>query len=112
VRTLDTIFGWAMIVLGVVHSAATVTMRPANLGTVWFFGAGTAVMMAGLLNVIRVRRNSGFERGSSILANFLIVAMLAGVTIFLYRQLTHNPQVLAAWGVTLIELAFSLRGGR
>jgi hypothetical protein len=110
-KAVDTCFAWAMVVLGIVHSAVTLSMGPVNLGSVWFFSGGAAVIMAGLLNLIRIRR-SGFERGCSILANLLILAMLAGVTWFLIHQLRQNPQVAIAWGITVVELAFSLRGRR
>jgi L-asparagine transporter-like permease len=111
-KILDTCFAWAMVVLGIVHAAATLSMGPIGLGSVWFFSAGTAVIMAGLLNLIRIRRSGGFERGCAILANLLIVAMLAGATWFLFHRLRQNPQVAIAWGITVVELAFSLRGRR
>jgi hypothetical protein len=109
-RTLDKVLAWAMVVFGIIHSSATLTMRPADTGAVWFFSGGAAVIMAGLLNLIRIRHIGAFERGSAILANGLVIAVLAGITWFAFHRLAHEPQVWVAWAITAGELAFSLRG--
>ncbi len=111
-KTLDTVLAWALVVLGVIHCAVTFTIRPFSLGTVWFFSAGAAMIMAGLLNVIRIGAGKGCVRGSAILANALLVAIVAGVVWFVLRRLTHNPQVIIGAVLAVGELLFSLRGSR
>ncbi len=112
-KTLDTVLAWALVVLGVIHCAVTFTIRPFSLGTVWFFSAGAAMIMAGLLNVIRIGSGGkGLVRGSAILANALLVAMVAGVVWFLLHRLTREPQVIIGAVLAVGELLFSLRGRR
>ncbi len=111
-KTLDAVLAWALVVLGVIHCAVTFTIRPFSLGTVWFFSAGAAMIMAGLLNVIRIGAGKGFVRGSAILANALLVAMMAGVMWFVFHRLMREPQVIIGAVLAVGELVFSLRGRR
>lgn len=107
-KTLDKIVAWAQVVLGIVHAAATFSLRPLGLGAVWFFSAGAAFIMAGLMNVNRTRHGDEFTRATSVVANLLAVAICIAVVWFARNRLAHNPQIIAATVLSVTELLFSL----
>jgi len=113
-RLLDEVFAWTLVVLGALHCVVTfVSYFGWRLSTVWFFGSGVALILGGLINVIRVRvGKAAIVRFSSILANVLLAAIAAVVAAFMWRPLRSNPQVPILLIATFGELLFSMRRSR
>jgi hypothetical protein len=108
-KAVDYILAWLMVAMGLLHSASMWHRPgPVTVETVWFFGAGAAVIMGGLMNVTRISAGSGFARGSAILANILLVVLIAGVTWFGPHHLPRDLHLLFFWGIAGGELALSL----
>ncbi len=52
IRIIHSILASAMILLGTVHSLMAFHCRELNEDTLWFLGAGIAIIFAGLFNVL------------------------------------------------------------
>ncbi len=77
-KRLDQVFAWTLFVLGIIHCALTpLVYRHFTLAAVWFFGTGTALIVTGLLNFIRLRHVGALAllRGACIAANSLTFAV-------------------------------------
>lgn len=109
-KCLDQVFAWTLFVLGIVHCALTpLAYRDFTLAAVWFFGTGTALIVTGLLNFIRIRHASGLAllRGACITANSLMFAVTAAAALGMRNVLPSNPQVpvllIASFGEILLS---------
>ena len=105
---VDKILGWLMVAFGVAHGLATFAVHHAvNMGAVWFFGTGVAMIAIGMLNLIRADKSDAFIRVCCVMANSLLLAICVALAWSLGRAVIHNVQVLAVGTITLLELIFS-----
>jgi len=109
-KRLDQVFAWTLFVLGIIHSALTpLVYRHFSLAAVWFFGTGTALIVTGLLNFIRIRQVGALAllRGACIAANSLTFAVAAAAALGMRTALPSNPQVpvllIASFGEILLS---------
>jgi len=108
VKILDWLCAIVVFALGVVHCAVTpVTYRPFSLPAVWFFGAGLALIFAGMLNVLRLK-----GPGSPLLHLFSSIAngslLLFAMLFALKVNLAQNPQGVVLLIALVGEFLFSL----
>ena len=111
-KTLDRVFGWALLVLGCLHTAGSVFLMSKNLSfeSAWFFSGGLAVIFGAFLNLIRTYRPSDHAlAGISLLANLLLLILAALLCWVLRHDLRQNPQAVVLVLVIGIELLFSAR---
>jgi len=111
-KTLDRVFGWALLVLGCLHTAGSVFLMSKNLSfdSAWFFSGGLAVIFGAFLNLIRAYRPpDNVVARISILANLLLLILSALLCWVLRHDLRQNPQAVVLVLVIGIELLFSAR---
>jgi hypothetical protein len=68
------------------------------------------MIVAGFLNVSRVRNKDGLTRAFSVIGNLLILVLAVGIAWPVRYYLLNNWQALGILVVTVIELLFALRG--
>lgn len=113
-KILDQFLGWVMFGLGAIHAVFTFSMyQGLTLPAVWFFSGGVAVMLAGLVNVLRARiGKNGLLKFTSVFANVLVLAITLAMAFLLGSLVRHNPQVPLVGAVVALELVFSVAGKR
>ncbi len=112
-KRLDQALAWVLTVLGIIHCALTpLGYRSLTLAAVWFFGTGTALIFAGLLNMIRIRHGRGLAslRSACIAANALTFVVAAAAAWGMRGELLSNPQVPVLLVSSFGEILFSARG--
>jgi hypothetical protein len=96
VHRIIKIFSYIIILLGIAHISFAFPLHK-NTDTLWFVGAGMAIIFSGLLNLIAIDRGgSKFTKWIAVLTNAINCAMFwfalpilkepqvyAGITIFL-----------------------------
>ncbi|HBY59275.1 MAG TPA: hypothetical protein DEH78_05605 [Solibacterales bacterium] len=109
-KRFDSVIGWGIVVLGMVHCAVTFqAYKSATDAALWFFTGGLALIYGGLLNLLRAEYRRPGIRYASLFAN---LSLLAFAVVYAGRnpmRALHDP---AAWFLfALLGLAtfFSLR---
>ena len=91
------IFSVAIILLGIVHISFAFPLHP-NTDTLWFTGAGMAIIFSGLLNLLAIDRGgSVFTKTIAVIVNALNCVMFS----FALRIL-NEPQVYIGIVIFLI----------
>ncbi len=107
-KVVDQIFGWIMVILGVVH--AFFVFRAHGFNSLSAYSGVIIILLAGLINVSRAQVPKGLLKFTSAFAN-VVVLLSSGVTAFNLRSvLRDNLQVPILLVVAIIELAFSIWG--
>lgn len=107
-RVIDQIFGWVMVILGIVH--AFFLFRAHGFQSLSTYYLVIIILLAGLINVSRAQTPKGLLKFTSSFANFVVVAS-SGFTAFNLRSvLRDNLQVPILLIIAIIELAFSIWG--
>jgi len=107
-KVIDQIFGWIMVILGIVH--AFFAFRAHGFQSLSAYYLVVIILLAGLINVSRAQAPKGLLKFTSSFANIVVVAS-SGVTAFSLRSvLRENLQVPVLLVITIIELAFSIWG--
>lgn len=104
---------WSLIVLGVVHIAATWIFFPRVSGAaLWFASGGIAMSLGGMLNVLQrlyVAQAPGVW--PACMAGNLAMTTLAGTFVALAgARVVREPQFLLLLGLLLATTALSIRG--
>jgi hypothetical protein len=106
VHSLIKIVSFIIILLGMVHISFAFPLHM-NTGTLWFVGAGMAIIFAGLLNLIAIDRGgSKFTKAIAIIVN----AFNAGMFCFALPIL-NEPQVyvgIIIFLITTVAFIFDL----
>ncbi len=107
-KVVDQIFGWIMVILGIVH--AFFTFRAHGFSSLSAYSWVIIMVLAGLINVCRAQTPKGLLKCTSIFAN-IVVLLSSGITAFTLRSvLRDNLQVPILLVVAIIELAFAIWG--
>lgn len=107
-KVVDQIFGWVMVVLGIIH--ALFVFRAHGFNSLPAYSGAVIILLAGLINVSRARAPKGLLKFTSTFANVIVVAS-SGVMAFTLRSvLRDNLQVPILLVVAVIELAFAIWG--
>ena len=107
-KVIDQIFGWIMVILGIVH--AFFVFRAHGFQSLSAYSMVIIILLAGLINVSRAQAPKGLLKFTSSFANVVVVAS-SGVTAFSLRSvLRDNLQVPILLVIAIIELAFSIWG--
>lgn len=111
-KTVDKIFAWILLVMGIIHCGATFIARPHfGYDSAWFFTAGIAFIAAGLLNLIRTQSGkSGLPRFGSTAVNVLLTLVCVALVLLRGLSTFHAPQVIIVTVAILVELIFSVQG--
>ena len=101
------ILSWLIILLGLVHTGFAFPIRM-DTRTLWFTGAGMAIIFAGLLNFVAIDRGgSRFTLLVAMLVNGLNCALFCWALFIL-----NQPQVYVGIAITLAAtLAFGVKYG-
>jgi len=111
-KVLDRVLGWALLVLGCVHTTGSVFLMSKNLNfdSAWFFSGGLAVIFGAFLNLIRAYRPPDRVIARiSVLANLLLLILAALLCWVLRHDLRQNPQAIVLVLVVGMELLLSAR---
>lgn len=111
-RTVDKIAAALLTLLGVVHCSFTFAYAHKGGGPVnaaLFLGAGIAIIIAGMLNGVRLARAAdalicNVSRASNILVALFCFAMIHAVG----SGISKAPQVVLVTAFVVIELIFSV----
>jgi len=106
-KRLDQVCAWVLFWSGVVHCALT----PRLPGRLWFFGTGLALMLAAMINLLRIRNGYSVPwlRQFCLSANAMTLVLAVSLFWSLLPRAARNPQVLFVLPVVIGELIFSLR---
>ena len=107
-NVLDQFFGWLMIALGMANCVTGLRIQPLSHVTLLLSGTAAAMIVCGLLNVIRARQKDGLTRAFSVIANLLILTLAVGLAWPLRLSLLHDWPRLGILAVTAVELLFAL----
>lgn len=96
-HSLIRIVSYIIILLGVVHISFAFPLHM-NTDTLWFVGAGMAIIFAGLLNLVAIDRGvSKFTKAIAVVVNAF------NCTMFWFALPIHNePQVYVGIAILLI----------
>jgi len=104
-KWIDALFAWALVLLGSAHFLAAFVPKLAVMRGPWTEGAAVAIVTMGLMNAVRTQRSSDrFLRWSTAAATLLTAGLC------LMPNLLHQPVVLAAGALAVIELVFAVAG--
>lgn len=109
-KTIDQIFGWLMIALGVAQCVMGFRIHPLSSVTLGVSGTVVAVVVSGFLNVSRARHGDGLTRAFSLIGNVLVLALAVGLAWPVRYHLLQHWQVLGLLVVMVIELLFAFLG--
>ena len=77
---LYAVVGWAVLALGALHMATTFRLSSSPTAKVWFFGAGLAIALGGILNLLNRRYGlAAFGLRASCIAANVVMVLLVGV---------------------------------
>ncbi len=107
-KTIDLIFGWIMVVLGVVH--AFFAFRSHGFSSFAAYYGVIIIVLGGLINVSRAKAPKGLIKFTSAFANIVVVASTGVLAYSLHSVLRENLQVPVLLVVAVIELVFSIWG--
>lgn len=105
-RRIYAILGWGIVILGIVHMAATFRLHSTLVAGLWFFSGGVAMVLTGAINLLNRAYGSvapGLRR--------VCIATTAGMTVFSFvlGRATHasGPGLVTvvAWfaGTTILS---------
>jgi hypothetical protein len=110
-KWMDTLFAWALVLLGAAHILAAWLPPLARLRGPWGAGAAVAVISVGLMNAVRSQRGSdAFLRWSTALATALTAGLCLRVLYQYSGNVLHRPAALATGLLALAELLYCLVG--
>lgn len=103
---------WSLVVLGVVHVAATWIFFPRPSGAaLWFASGGIAMSLGGALNVLQ-RLYAGQAPGvrpACLAGNLAMTALAAAFVALAGARVAREPQFLLLLGLLLATTALSMR---
>lgn len=96
-HSLIKIVSYIIILLGIVHISFAFPLHM-NTDTLWFVGAGMAIIFAGLLNLVALDRNgSKFTKSTAVVVNALNCTMFCCAL-----PILNEPQVYVGIAIFLI----------
>ncbi len=96
-HSLIKIVSYIIVLLGIVHISFAFPLY-VNTNTLWFVGAGMAIIFAGLLNLVAIDRGgSKFTKTVAILVNAFNCAMFCFALLIL-----NEPQVYVGIAIFLV----------
>lgn len=104
VRVAHWILSFLMILLGTIHSLMAFHCRDLDEGTLWFLGAGIAIIFAGLFNVLFLLINATPVRIITLIVNIVVT----GLFVFALKVL-FGSQVyigIALFGISSILVLY------
>jgi hypothetical protein len=107
-KTIDQLFGWIIVGLGIVYCAFT--FRAHGLGSLAAYAAGVLIVVAGLVNVSRANASSGLLRFTSAFATIFVLALAVANSFSMRAVLRQNPQAPILVVVAVIEVIFAIWG--
>jgi hypothetical protein len=110
-KWIDTLFAWALVLLGAAHFLAAYVPRLGVLRGPWMGGAAVAIVTAGLMNAVRAqRRNDRFLRWTTALATLLTAALCLKVLYQFDGNVLHQPAALATGALAVVEVLLAVMG--
>jgi len=110
-KWVDVSFAWLLVLLGTVIFLASYVPRLAGLWGPWAGGTAVAIIAAGLMNALRVRRPGDFMLRWSAAVITALAAWVCFLALYqYYGNVLHHPAALAAGLVAAIELVFAVIG--
>ena len=110
-KWMDTLFAWALVVLGSAHFLAAWIPKLSLLRGPWAGGAAIAIVSMGLMNAVRSRRKSdAFLRWSTALVTALTAGLCLTVLYQFSGNVLHQPAALATAVLAVVELFFAVAG--
>lgn len=99
-----TILSYIIILLGIIHILFVFPIEQFNTDTLWFIGTGAAIIFAGFINIIAIKKPGNLVRNICILTNASMTFLFL-ISLFALKE----PQVFV--GVILFgaSLYLSLR---
>lgn len=99
------IITYSAILLGIIHQTFALGASKFTQNTLWFVGAGFALIFAGFLNLalIKISPKDSFLRALCIIANLTITILFVVALITVMRE----PQVFVGIGIFALLTVFS-----
>jgi hypothetical protein len=102
-KTIDKILAWVLVVLGCIH-----ILRHFSFDSL---SGGSAIIAAGLINVIRTQSGKGaLPRFASIAINLLLTLSYLASIWFRGTSVVHAPLTIILTIAVVAELCFSVQG--
>jgi hypothetical protein len=110
-KWIDTLFAWALVILGSAHFLAAWVPRLSLLRGPWAGGAAIAIVSMGLMNAVRSqRRNDIFLRWTTAVVTLLTAALCVKTLYQFPGNVLHQPAALATGVLAVFELFFAVAG--
>lgn len=110
-KWMDTLFAWALVLLGAAHYLAAWIPKLSLLRGPWSGGAAIAIVAMGLMNAVRSQRKSdAFLRWSTAIVTALTAALCLSALYHSSGNVLHQPAALAAGVLASAELLFAVAG--
>jgi hypothetical protein len=110
-KWMDTLFAWALVVLGSAHYLAAWVPKLSLLRGPWAEGAAVAIISMGIMNAVRAqRKNDSFLRWGTVVVTALTVSMCMSVLYHFPGNVLHQPAALAVGALAVFELFFAVVG--
>jgi hypothetical protein len=107
-KTVDQLFGWIIVGLGIVNCAFT--FRAHGLNSLTVYAGGVLIVVAGLVNVSRANASSGLLRFTAAFATIFVLALALASSFSMRAVLRQNPQAPILVVVAVIEVIFAIWG--
>lgn len=107
-KIVDQLFGWALVVLGIVWTAFT--FRAHGFTGISIYAPGAIIVLSGLVNVARAGASSGMLRFASVFANVFVLCLSLANAFSMRAVLRQNPQAPILVVAAIIETIFSIWG--
>ncbi|HLW85488.1 MAG TPA: hypothetical protein VKR60_09765 [Candidatus Sulfotelmatobacter sp.] len=107
-RSLDRLCAGTLFLLAIVECWL---VPKAYTGRIWILGTDLALLLAAMLNVLRIRNGYAVQglKMFCIAGNVTMLTFFAALMASIGQVITlHNPQLLLVAGLLVIETAFSL----
>jgi hypothetical protein len=110
-KWIDTLFAWALVLLGSSHFLAAYVPKMSVLRGPWTEGAVVAIVTMGLMNAVRSQhRGDHLLRWATVVSTALTGALCLRVLYQFPGNVLHQPAALAVGALAVAELFFGLAG--
>jgi hypothetical protein len=110
-KWMDTLFAWALVLLGSAHFLAAWVPKLSVMRGPWTAGEAVAILSMGLMNAVRSQRQSDrFLRWSTATATVMTAGLCLAVLHKFSGNVMHQPAALSTGVLGVLELFFAVAG--
>lgn len=110
-KFLDSLFAWALAILGAAHFLAAWIPKLGVLRGPWVGSAAVAIISMGLMNAVRSQRRSDrLLRWNTAIVSVMVTILCLKALYQFSGNVLHQPAALATGALAVLELFFTVAG--